>query len=121
MQVGPASKLTDNAKSALSPAKKPKPGAGPDPNKPKARKAKDIRREKARLKGKTEEKQTNNKQTSLEDLTECFLKGDQSQFCHTFDIRLVRVSDDDEDFDRTFDESFKVYQKYQVLIIISKL
>ena len=113
MSNSPISKAGADLGPSSSPAKKPKPGAGPDPTKPKARKAKDIRREKARLKGKPE-KQANNKQTSLEELTEFFMRGDQSRNCHTFDIRLVRATDDDEDFDRTFDESFKVYQKYQV-------
>ena len=99
-----------------SPAKKPKPGSGADPSKPKARKAKEIRREKARLKGKAEkpQQQQMNKETSLEELTEFFMRGDQSKNCHNFSIRLVRATDDDPEFERTFDESFKVYQKYQV-------
>lgn len=117
---GPSSKPVDEPRqSSSSPAKKPRPGAGPDPSKPKARKAKDIRLEKARLKGKPEKQQqqaNNNKQASLEELTEFFMRGDQSQNCHTFDIRLVRATDEDQEFERTFDESFKVYQKYQVMI-----
>jgi len=100
-----------------SPVKKAKPGAGPDPTKPKAKKAKELRREKARLKGKIlTAKQPKNAETTLEDLTEFFLKGDQKQNCHSFELRLVRATESDPEFQRTFDESFKVYQKYQMMI-----
>ena len=98
-----------------SPVKKAKPGAGPDPTKPKAKKAKELRRERARLKGKIlTAKQPKNAETTLEDLTEFFLKGDQTKNCHSFELRLVRATESDPEFQRTFDESFKVYQKYQV-------
>jgi len=124
---GPSStEMETNAKVSVSiagsatsclPVKKAKPGSGPDPSKPKARKAKELRKEKARLKGKPEKQQPKNAETTLEDLTEFFLKGgDQKQNSHTFELRLVRATEADPEFARTFDESFKVYQKYQMMI-----
>jgi len=116
------SKEQTDAASISSPAKKPKPGAGPDPNKPKPRKAKEIRREMAKLKGKPDKKaeaKKNNEETSLEELTEFFLKAGESDIGspkHTFQLRMVRATHEDQEFSRTHDESFKIYQKYQVMI-----
>lgn len=99
----------------------PKPGLGPDPTKPKPRKAKDIRKERALMKaaggGADKAEKPNRKAAAappLEQLTEFFLRGDQGK--HKFEVRMVRATQEDPEFRKTVDESFEVYRKYQVMI-----
>jgi len=105
----------------------PKPGLGPDPNKPKPRKAKDIRRERALMKankaGEAAAKKAANapkkKNTgaSLEDLTGFFFREENVGVAkHKLEVRMVRATQEDPEFRRTVDESFEVYRKYQVMI-----
>lgn len=108
----------------------PRPGLGPDPNKPKPRKAKDIKRERALMKAnKGLDKSLSVSQTvdkskrdgcglSLEELTGFSLSNSEGQSAskHKFEIRMVRATFEDPEFIKTADESFEVYRKYQVMI-----
>jgi arginine-tRNA-protein transferase len=99
---------------------KVKPGLGADPSKPRARKAKDLRREramaKAAEKGKDipKERSKKHREKSLADfLDEPFPEWSK----HRFEVRTVWAqSKRDETFKRTFQESLEVYQKYQIKI-----
>jgi len=99
----------------------PKPGSGPDPNKPKPRKAKEIRREKAAKKAAAAggipvvQKQQKNADVTLETLCEFFFR-QKEPGKHSLELSMVRATSEDEDFQRTLDESFDVYRKYQVMI-----
>lgn len=103
-----------------------KPGLGPDPNKPPARKAKDIRRERALLKaektmaGNIDSTQNMKKSTSpknqslLDQVTDPGSYPKSSH--HKFEIRLLNAQTSDSNFMESFEESFHVYRKYQVAI-----
>merc|ERR1711994_1078513 len=65
-----------------------KPGLGADPSKPKSRKKKDNKKEKAKLK--------------------------DSQ--HTFEVRLVKAQTSDSIFSESCMDSYQVYKKYQMAI-----
>ncbi len=94
------------------PPKKVKAGAGADPNKPKARKAKELRRERARLKGKVAlSKKTPPAAKTLEDLID---EPFPSDCAHRFEIRTVPAQRNNRDFEETYAETLRVYQKYQV-------
>jgi arginine-tRNA-protein transferase len=92
---------------------------GPDPNKPKARKKKELRQEKALAKQQTAgisgamPHKKKNEPKGLEELTSTTFPADAR---HQFEIRLVNAQTSDENFMKTFDESFGVYKKYQVAI-----
>ena len=113
--AGQAEKKLKYDPSAASPDKPmkrvPKPGLGPDPSKPLPRKTKDLKKEKYAKNA--PKKSANNVEVCLEDLAEFFFKGDGK---HSFQLRLVRATQADPEFQRTFDESYEVYRKYQVLI-----
>ena len=100
-----------------------KAGLGADPSKPKAKKKKELRKERALAKlkaaGKTEadfyaKKALKNGEKTLEDLT------DTSNFpadsAHKLEIRLVNAQTSDANFKRTYLDSFAVYRKYQAVI-----
>uniref|UniRef100_A0A8I5KX91 Arginyl-tRNA--protein transferase 1 n=1 Tax=Homo sapiens TaxID=9606 RepID=A0A8I5KX91_HUMAN len=111
----------------------PKPGKGADLSKPPCRKAKEIRKERKRLKlmqqnpaGELEgfqaqghppslfpPKAKSNQPKSLEDLIFESLPENAS---HKLEVRLVPVSFEDPEFKSSFSQSFSLYVKYQVAI-----
>lgn len=117
---------THDANDGMSTKHSIKPGLGPDPNKPPARKAKDIRRERALLKneklkaGNLDSSQSRKKVTSpkneslLDQVTDPGSYPKNSD--HKFEIRLLNAQTSDSNFMESFEESFHVYRKYQVAI-----
>ncbi|KAM5243282.1 arginyl-tRNA--protein transferase 1 isoform 2-T2 [Hipposideros larvatus] len=110
----------------------PKPGKGADLSKPPCRKAKEIRKERKRLKlmqqnpaGEFEGLQAHreplsppkaaksNQPKSLEDLIFESLPENTS---HKLEVRLVPVSFEDPEFKSSFSQSFSLYVKYQMAI-----
>eukprot|EP00070_Physeter_catodon_P029905 XP_028336799.1 arginyl-tRNA--protein transferase 1 isoform X20 [Physeter catodon] len=111
----------------------PQPGKGADLSKPPCRKAKEIRKERKRLKlmrqnpgGELEgfqvrcqppslfpPKAKSNQPKSLEDLMFESLPESAS---HKFEVRLVPVSFEDPEFKSSFSQSFSLYVKYQMAI-----
>ncbi|XP_037353177.1 arginyl-tRNA--protein transferase 1 isoform X6 [Talpa occidentalis] len=111
----------------------PKPGKGADLSKPPCRKAKEIRKERKRLKlmqqnpgGGPEDcqaqrgppplcppKAKSNQPKSLEDLIFESLPVNAS---HKLEVRLVPVSFEDPEFKSSFSQSFSLYVKYQMAI-----
>ncbi|XP_047618662.1 arginyl-tRNA--protein transferase 1 isoform X1 [Phacochoerus africanus] len=111
----------------------PKPGKGADLSKPPCRKAKEIRKERKRLKlmrqnraGELEglqaqceplssspPKAKSNQPKSLEDLIFESLPENAS---HKLEVRLVPVSFEDPEFKSSFSQSFSLYVKYQMAI-----
>ena len=89
-------------------------GEGADPNRPKARKAKDLRRERAMAKNK-EPKPPKNSEKTLEDLIDEPLPPDAA---HTFSVRTVwaNTRHNPEFRGAAFDEELAVYQDYQVRV-----
>ena len=94
--------------------------AGADSNKPKCRKAKEIRREnKLRKVGKKSDVnnppfvnyQNGNKEKSIED----FIDELPSEVVHKLEFSLINVKDKDL-FDATLEEEFELYRKYQHVI-----
>ncbi len=103
--------------------KEVKPGIGANPDKPRARKAKELRRERAlqkksrKLESKSREipesKVPENREKILSDfLDEPFPDGS----AHHFEIRTVWAQRRNPKFMETFAESLKVYQRYQMQI-----
>jgi len=97
-------------------------GMGADPTKPKAKKKKELRKEKAIAKmlaaGKTEadilaKNAAKNEAKSLEELTSLEFPPDSR---HKFEIRLVNAQTSDSTFSESYLDSFNVYKKYQVKI-----
>ncbi|XP_078269664.1 arginyl-tRNA--protein transferase 1 isoform X3 [Rhinoraja longicauda] len=118
----------------------PKPGRGPDPDKPPCRKAKDLRRERKLKKLLQKQQQIGmadvsqhqeatcetpkalllqhrdpqgNQPKSLEELTSESLSPDA---VHQLEVRLVRSSPPNSQFRATFQESYQVYKRYQMAI-----
>uniref|UniRef100_A0A8C3WRF0 Arginyl-tRNA--protein transferase 1 n=1 Tax=Catagonus wagneri TaxID=51154 RepID=A0A8C3WRF0_9CETA len=112
----------------------PKPGKGADLSKPPCRKAKEIRKERKRLKlmqqnraGELEglqaqceppsssspPKAKSNQPKSLEDLIFESLPENAS---HKLEVRVVRSSPPSSQFKATFQESYQVYKRYQMVI-----
>ncbi|XP_066096597.1 arginyl-tRNA--protein transferase 1 isoform X2 [Saccopteryx bilineata] len=111
----------------------PKPGKGADLSKPPCRKAKEIRKERKRLKlmqqspaGEREGVQAqpeplslvplkakSNQPKSLEDFIFESLPENAS---HKLEVRLVPVSFEDPEFKSSFSQSFSLYVKYQMAI-----
>ncbi|XP_073934273.1 arginyl-tRNA--protein transferase 1 isoform X12 [Castor canadensis] len=109
----------------------PKPGKGADLSKPPCRKAKEIRKERKRLKLMQQSpagafegfqaqgqppslfppKAKSNQPKSLEDLIFESLPENAS---HKLEVRLVPVSFEDPEFKSSFSQSFSLYVKYQV-------
>ena len=98
--------------------------AGPDPTKPKCRKAKDIRRERKLMRAKDNtstaassssgcsEKSTLNAAKSIDDY---FIDISSSETSHKLTTKLLNVKHNPA-FDQTFDEEFKLYCKYQTVV-----
>ncbi|XP_021047573.1 arginyl-tRNA--protein transferase 1 isoform X3 [Mus pahari] len=107
----------------------PKPGKGADLSKPPCRKAKEMRKERKRLKlmqqnsaGAFEAqgqpvcllpKAKSNQPKSLEDLIFESLPENAS---HKLEVRVVRSSPPSPQFKATFQESYQVYKRYQMII-----
>ncbi|XP_070288113.1 arginyl-tRNA--protein transferase 1 isoform X4 [Myotis yumanensis] len=105
----------------------PKPGKGADLSKPPCRKAKEIRKERKRLKlmqqspaggpegfqAPREPKTKPNQPKSLEELIFESLPEDAS---HKLEVRLVPVSFEDPEFKSSLSQSFSLYVKYQMAI-----
>ncbi|XP_004838856.1 arginyl-tRNA--protein transferase 1 isoform X10 [Heterocephalus glaber] len=106
----------------------PKPGKGADLSKPPCRKAKEIRKERKMLKlmqqnpaGEFESfqaqgqppKAKSNQPKSLEDLIFESLPENAS---HKLEVRVVRSSPPSSQFKATFQESYQVYKRYQMVI-----
>ncbi len=124
------------SKASPSPAKEVRQGAGADPDRPKARKAKDIRKEKALLKklargeddkeGSPAKKEKKNNcgggggggaKTLADFLDEPF----PADAKHKFEVRTVWAQTKDKDFAKSYAETLSVYQKYQTRIHGDKL
>jgi len=99
-----------------------KKGLGPDPSKPKAKKKKDLRKEKAlaklRAAGKSESdylahRAAKNPVKTLEELTSPHFPPESR---HRFEIRLVNAQTSDPQFNESYLESYNVYKKYQMVI-----
>ncbi len=100
-----------------------KSGVGPDPTKPKSKKKKELRKEKALAKlkaaGKTEEDYwarkgpAKNATRSLEELTSTDFPSTSK---HKFETRLVNAQTKDETFIKSYQESYTVFKKYQMII-----
>lgn len=105
----------------------PKKGLGADPNKPKCRKARDIRRERKLLKmsnaGKDLSpssdkaslfsKKPKNEAKSLEDFLFEPLPPDAA---HKLEVRTIVSSRGSPEFERTFETSWKLYECYQMRV-----
>ncbi|XP_027992195.1 arginyl-tRNA--protein transferase 1 isoform X15 [Eptesicus fuscus] len=105
----------------------PKPGKGADLSKPPCRKAKEIRKERKRLKlmqqspaggpegfqAPREPKTKPNQPKSLEELIFESLPEDSS---HKLEVRVVRSSPPSSQFKATMLESYQVYKRYQMVI-----
>ncbi|XP_059517834.1 arginyl-tRNA--protein transferase 1 isoform X5 [Myotis daubentonii] len=105
----------------------PKPGKGADLSKPPCRKAKEIRKERKRLKlmqqspaggpegfqAPREPKTKPNQPKSLEELIFESLPEDAS---HKLEVRVVRSSPPSSQFKATMLESYQVYKRYQMVI-----
>lgn len=92
---------------------------GPDPNKPKCMKAKDIRREKKMLKmnqhPNTDPSTSGKITTEIEKSLEDYIDGIGSTTQNKLEFNLVNVKDK-ELFETTFDEEFSLYRKYQHIV-----
>ena len=89
----------------------PKQGDGADPNKPKARKAKDLRRERAMQKGKVPKapkESSKNKTKGLADFIDAPMPPGSK---HTFEIRTVHAQTHEAEFKQSLNESYEVYKK----------
>ncbi|XP_032346631.1 arginyl-tRNA--protein transferase 1 isoform X1 [Camelus ferus] len=111
----------------------PKPGKGADLSKPPCRKAKEIRKERRRLKLMQQNpagglegfqaqceppalfpaKAKSNQPKSLEDLIFESLPENAS---HKLEVRVVRSSPPSSQFKATFQESYQVYKRYQMVV-----
>ena len=117
------------------------PGAGPDPNKPPCRKAKEVRREKKAMKqakkesttlevdGKTEkptnrlsssplpmETDANEREIEGTNLMEVIKPPDPKDCKHKLEVKLVCVNPIGQDFWDTYDKSYEVFRKFQMII-----
>ncbi|KAM9618139.1 arginyl-tRNA--protein transferase 1 isoform 3-T3 [Trichechus inunguis] len=111
----------------------PKPGKGADLTKPPCRKAKEIRKERKRLKLMQQSpagelqglqaqgelpslippKSKSNQPKSLEDFIFEPLPEDAS---HKLEVRVVRSSPPSSQFKATFQESYQIYKRYQMIV-----
>ena len=86
---------------------KVKQGVGADPNKPRPKKAKDLRRERAAAKGKTLSKtqKKGSEQRSMEDI---LFEPYPENCAHKLEIRYLPSHTDYPEFEAVFDEEFEV-------------
>ncbi|XP_043911991.1 arginyl-tRNA--protein transferase 1 isoform X2 [Protopterus annectens] len=123
-------KLSTAGRATPTPHRTPKPGEGPDTNRPPCRKAKEVRRERklqktqhkagvtvcpeaqSDAKSVLSEKSKANQPKSLEE----FLSYPAGELKHRLEVRLVRSSPASPEFTATFQESYQVYRQYQLTI-----
>ncbi|XP_029416587.1 arginyl-tRNA--protein transferase 1 isoform X2 [Nannospalax galili] len=110
----------------------PKPGKGADLSKPPCRKAKEMRKERRQLKLRQQApagafeglqapgqpasslpKAKSNQPKSLEDL---IFESSPENASHKLEVRVVRSSPPSPQFKATFQESYQVYKRYQMVI-----
>jgi arginine-tRNA-protein transferase len=107
----------DKSQQQKQPIKEVKPGLGVDPKKPKPRKAKDLRRERAAAKGKTATTAaavaTESKEKTMADLLFAPFPEDS---VHKFEIVTLSSHTDIAEFAAVFDEEYEVYKRYQVSV-----
>ncbi|KAM4702688.1 arginyl-tRNA--protein transferase 1 isoform 2-T2 [Rhinophrynus dorsalis] len=107
----------------------PKPGKGADASKPLCRKAKDIRKERRMQKlllqqtGKTSLSEqppvvpaSKQKVSCIKSLEEFINVTQPENAAHRLEVRLVRSSPPSSQFKATFQESYQVYKRYQMII-----
>uniref|UniRef100_A0A0B7ANR0 Arginyl-tRNA--protein transferase 1 n=2 Tax=Arion vulgaris TaxID=1028688 RepID=A0A0B7ANR0_9EUPU len=99
----------------------PKPGSGPDPSKPKCRKAKEIRAQRRSLKqpqtGNIAIKQKQVKQNQEKSLEEFLHEPDQVETpAHKLEIVLCRTAPESLHSRLSFHESYAIYRKYQMAV-----
>lgn len=129
VEPAPKEEISGKDETMKDSRKTPKPGLGADSNLPKAKKAKDIRKE---LKKKKQEatssgdgeqapvndpdtpvsKPSTNEAKTLEDFLS---EPDKAEKCaHKLEIKLVRSSPRSSEFNSSLKESYKIYRKYQM-------
>ncbi|KAK0053361.1 arginyl-tRNA--protein transferase 1-like isoform X1 [Biomphalaria pfeifferi] len=99
----------------------PRPGIGPDPNKPPCRKSKEIRAErrskKEQQKGDYQIKAKKNKRIAEKSLEDLLSEPDHVENpAHKLELRLMRSNPPSAAFRSTLETSHSVYLKYQVTI-----
>uniref|UniRef100_A0A8D0BEI7 Arginyl-tRNA--protein transferase 1 n=1 Tax=Salvator merianae TaxID=96440 RepID=A0A8D0BEI7_SALMN len=118
---------TDLLKSPKAGHTAPRPGKGPDLNKPLCRKAKEIRKEhklQRKLKNSMLQSEAQflpgqnskpkaNQSKSLEDFIFATLPPEAK---HQLEVRLVQSSPPSSQFKATFQESYQVYKRYQMVV-----
>lgn len=96
------------------------PGLGADASKPPCQKAKFLRMERKLQKlaaSRTEPTPKQNKQNHEKSLEELILEYTQCETpAHRLEMKMVRADMESEEFKKTFKESHRIYQKYQVAI-----
>ena len=85
-----------------------KPGVGADPNRPRAKKAKELRRERAAAKGKSFSKAPQVQQTVQKSMAEILLEPYPEDCAHKLEIRYLSPHTDYPKFEAAFDEEFEV-------------
>ncbi|XP_042192675.1 arginyl-tRNA--protein transferase 1 isoform X1 [Callorhinchus milii] len=131
-QIHPPTEAKD---SISSPKTVPKPGQGADPSKPPCRKAKEVRRERKLqklLQQHTEAVDMSQQETSCaqplalqhqipqanqpKSIDEFISESLSTIAAHQLEVRLVRSSPPGSQFKDTFQESYLLYKKYQMVI-----
>ncbi|XP_074643511.1 arginyl-tRNA--protein transferase 1-like isoform X2 [Tubulanus polymorphus] len=94
------------------------PGVGADSSKPQCRKAKLVRQElkKKKISTETSKEFVAKKEIIGEKSLEDFLAEIIDNPAHKLEIKLVRSNPPDEDFERTFKETYQLYKRYQMVI-----
>ena len=133
--VSPLSQDASSGEASIKkkPKKEVRPGAGPDPSKPVCKKAKVLRQERRMMKLQaakessaelpdSAEKKEQEKLPSEEaegskfrqELEELLAFTNKEGNAHTFQTRLVPVQRGNPEFDSTYEESFNVFQQFQL-------
>ncbi|GFO24301.1 Arginyl-tRNA--protein transferase 1, partial [Plakobranchus ocellatus] len=98
----------------------PKPGSGADPNKPRCRKAKELRAERKAMKMSLDDKVAAKKpakQNAEKSLEELLTEPDRAENpAHKLELRLVRSSPKSAEFKESFEASHAVYKHYQMVV-----
>ena len=128
-EVPPPEASTTQAVNPVAPIRKNKevkPGLGPDPNKPPAKKAKDIRKQKRRQKAlskcATPVSMASSRSSPVPHLIVDYPLDDlislpNSDDCkHKFECRLVQVNPPSQIYTDSAEESFRLFVKFQMII-----
>ncbi|RUS75694.1 hypothetical protein EGW08_016536 [Elysia chlorotica] len=98
----------------------PKPGSGADPNKPKCRKAKELRAERKAMKMSLDDKivpKKQPKQNAEKTLEELLTEPDRAENpAHKLEIKLCRSEPRSQAFLQSFQSSHAVFRKYQMSV-----